>query len=301
MSASHRERPSATSHPAFARFMPFVFVFLWSTGFIGAKFGLPYADPFVFLFIRFVLVLILMVPVVLLMKAKWPTSVREAVHIGTAGALVHGVYLGCVFWAIDTGLPAGLAALIVGLQPVVTASVVGAVLGERVTIRQWGGLVLGLLGVALVLLPKIGDGIGITPFGIGLAVVALFGMTAGTLYQKRFCTGMNLLSGTVIQYVFASILVGVIAFFKEPFTVEWSIDFILAMAWLVLVLSIGAIMLLMVLIKQGEATRVASMFYLVPPCAAFLAWMLFDEHLGVLGFAGFGVAAVGVALVMLKR
>ena len=121
MSASHRERPSATSHPAFARFMPFVFVFLWSTGFIGAKFGLPYADPFVFLFIRFVLVLILMVPVVLLMKAKWPTSVREAVHIGTAGALVHGVYLGCVFWAIDTGLPAGLAALIVGLQPVVTA------------------------------------------------------------------------------------------------------------------------------------------------------------------------------------
>ena len=230
---------SATSHPAFARFMPFVFVFLWSTGFVGAKFGLPYADPFVFLFVRFVIVLVLMVPVVILMGAKWPKTWREAVHIGTTGALVHGLYLGGVFWAIDTGLPAGLAALIVGLQPVVTASVVGAILGERVSLRQWGGLVLGL--------------------------------------------------------------VGVIALIKEPLTVEWSMDFILAMAWLVLVLSIGAIMLLMVLIKQGEATRVASMFYLVPPTAAMFAWLLFDEQLGLLGFVGFGVAALGVALVMIKR
>ena len=292
---------SAISHPAFARFMPFVFVFLWSTGFVGAKFGLPYADPFVFLFVRFVIVLVLMVPVVILMGAKWPKTWREAVHIGTTGALVHGLYLGGVFWAIDTGLPAGLAALIVGLQPVVTASVVGAILGERVSLRQWGGLVLGLVGVALVLVPKIGDGVGITAFGIGLAVVALLAMTAGTLYQKRFCTGMDLLSGTVVQYVAASLVVGVIALIKEPLTVEWSMDFILAMAWLVLVLSIGAIMLLMVLIKQGEATRVASMFYLVPPTAAMFAWLLFDEQLGLLGFVGFGVAALGVALVMIKR
>ncbi|WP_417828435.1 DMT family transporter [Thalassospira sp.] len=292
---------SATNHPAFARIMPFVFVFLWSTGFVGAKFGLPYADPFVFLFVRFVIVLILMIPVIFLMGAKWPKTWREAAHIGTTGVLVHGVYLGGVFWAIDTGLPAGLAALIVGLQPVVTASVVGSLLGERVSIRQWGGLILGLLGVALVLLPKIGDGVGITAFGIGLAVAALFGMTAGTLYQKRFCTGMDLMSGTVVQYVAASVFVGVIALFKEPLTVEWSMDFILAMAWLVLVLSIGAIMLLMVLIKQGEATRVASMFYLVPPTAAFFAWVLFDEQLGVLGFAGFAIAALGVALVIMKR
>ena len=198
-------------------------------------------------------------------------------------------------------MPAGLAALIVGLQPVVTASVVGSILGERVSMRQWGGLILGLIGVALVLLPKIGDGVGITPLGIGLAVFALFGMTAGTLYQKRFCTGMELMSGTVVQYVAASVFVGIVALFKEPLTVEWSMDFILAMAWLVLVLSIGAIMLLMVLIKQGEATRVASMFYLVPPTAAFFAWLLFDEQLGVLGFAGFAIAALGVALVIMKR
>ncbi|MHC8491930.1 DMT family transporter [Thalassospira sp. SM2505] len=292
---------SATNHPAFGRIMPFVFVFLWSTGFVGAKFGLPYADPFVFLFVRFAIVIVLMVPVVMLMKAKWPKSLREASHIATAGMLVHGIYLGGVFWAIDTGLPSGLAALIVGLQPVVTASVVGSLLGERVSARQWGGLVLGLIGVALVLLPKIGDGIGITPLGIGLAVLALFGMTAGTLYQKRFCTGMDLMSGTVIQYMAAASFVGVVALFKDDLTVEWSMNFILAMAWLVLVLSIGAIMLLMVLIKQGEATRVASMFYLVPPTAAFFAWVLFDEHLGMLGFTGFGIAALGVALVIMKR
>ncbi|MEQ8286373.1 DMT family transporter [Thalassospira sp.] len=292
---------SATNHPAFGRIMPFVFVFLWSTGFVGAKFGLPYADPFVFLFVRFVIVLIIMVPIVALMGGKWPRTWREAIHIGTTGVLVHGVYLGGVFWAIDTGLPAGLAALIVGLQPVVTASVVGSLLGERVSMRQWGGLMLGLIGVALVLVPKIGDGVGITAFGIGLAIAALLAMTAGTIYQKRFCTGMDLMGGTVVQYVAASIFVGVIALFKEPLTVEWSMDFILAMAWLVLVLSIGAIMLLMVLIKQGEATRVASMFYLVPPTAAFFAWMLFDEQLGMLGFAGFAIAALGVALVIMKR
>ena len=135
--------------------MPFVVWFLWSTGFVGAKYGLPYADPCVFLFVRFVIVLILMVPVIILMGGKWPKTWREAIHIGTTGVLVHGVYLGGVFWAIDTGLPAGLAALIVGLQPVVTASVVGSLLGERVLIRQWGGLVLGLTGVAFVLLPRI--------------------------------------------------------------------------------------------------------------------------------------------------
>jgi len=291
----------ATDHPAFARIMPFLFVFLWSTGFVGAKFGLPYADPFTFLFARFAIVIVLMVPVISLLGAKWPKSWQQVAHISTTGVLVHGIYLGGVFWAIDTGLPSGLAALIVGLQPVVTASVVGALLGERVSGRQWAGLVLGLIGVALVLVPKIGDGIGITAFGIGLAIMALFGMTAGTLYQKRFCTGMDLMSGTVIQYVAAAAFVGVVALIKEPLVIEWSMNFILAMAWLVLVLSIGAIMLLMVLIKQGEATRVASMFYLVPPTAAFFAWLLFDEHLGMLGFAGVAIAALGVALVMVKR
>ncbi|WP_245881158.1 DMT family transporter [Thalassospira marina] len=291
-----------SSHPAFARFMPFVFVFLWSTGFVGAKFGLPYAEPFVFLLARFLIVIALMVPVVWLTRAKWPTRLRDALHIGVAGMLVHGIYLGGVFAAIDHGLPAGLSALIVGMQPVLTASVVGALLGEHVTRRQWMGLVLGLVGVGLVLGPKIGGSSGITALGILLAVGALLGMTAGTLYQKRFCTGMDLRTGTVIQYVAASIVAALFATLSgESFHIDWTMQFVLVMAWLVLVLSIGAIMLLMVLIKQGEATRVASMFYLVPPTAAFLAWLLFDEHIGFIGLAGFGVAALGVALVMAKR
>ncbi|MFH1803768.1 MAG: DMT family transporter [Pseudomonadota bacterium] len=292
---------SATDHPAFGRIMPFVFVFLWSTGFVGAKFGLPYAEPFTFLLIRFLIVIVLMVPVVLMMGARWPKSWREAGHIAVVGALVHGIYLGGIFAAIDTGLPAGLAALIAGLQPVLTASVVGALLGERVTGRQWLGLVFGLAGVALVLLPKIDAGVGITPGGLALAVFGLFGISAGTIYQKRFCTGMDLRSGTVIQYVAASAVVAIGAFALETRQVDWTPDFVLVMAWLVLVLSIGAIMLLMALIRQGEATRVASMFYLVPPTAAMFAWLLFDEQLGVLGFAGFGIAALGVAMVMGKR
>ena len=288
-------------HPAFARFMPFVFVFLWSTGFVGAKFGLPYAEPFTFLLIRFLVVIAIMLPVVWLLRARWPKTLAETLHIAVAGMLVHGIYLGGVFAAINHGLPAGLSALIVGMQPVLTASVVGALLGERVTARQWLGLALGLVGVGLVLGPKIGDGSGITVVGVLLAVGALLGMTAGTLYQKRFCTGMDLRSGTVIQYSAASAVVAIAAFSFETRHVDWTLDFVLVMVWLVLVLSIGAIMLLMVLIKQGEATRVASMFYLVPPTAAFFAWVLFDEQIGVLGFVGFGVAALGVAMVMSKR
>ncbi|WP_417842422.1 DMT family transporter [Thalassospira sp.] len=290
-----------SSHPAFARFMPFVFVFLWSTGFVGAKFGLPYAEPFTFLLIRFLVVIAIMLPVVWLLRARWPKTLAETLHIAVAGMLVHGIYLGGVFAAINHGLPAGLSALIVGMQPVLTASVVGALLGERVTARQWLGLALGLVGVGLVLGPKIGDGSGITVVGVLLAVGALLGMTAGTLYQKRFCTGMDLRSGTVIQYSAASAVVAIAAFSFETRHVDWTLDFVLVMVWLVLVLSIGAIMLLMVLIKQGEATRVASMFYLVPPTAAFFAWVLFDEQIGVLGFVGFGVAALGVAMVMSKR
>lgn len=292
---------SATNHPAFARFMPFVFVFLWSTGFVGAKFGLPYAEPFTFLLLRFLIVLVILVPVALMMGVRWPKTWRERGHIAVTGLLVHGVYLGGVFSAIATGFPAGLAALIVGLQPVVTASVVGALLGERVTTRQWMGLVLGLVGVALVLEPKLGGATGFSIAGLGMAVAGLFGMTAGTLYQKRFCTGMDLFSGTVIQYIAAAGLMAVGAFSLETRVVDWTPDFIGVMAWLVLVLSIGAIMLLMVLIRLGEATRVASMFYLVPPTAAFFAWVLFGEQIGLLGFIGFAVAALGVALVMVRR
>ncbi|WNL43147.1 DMT family transporter [Halomonas sp. PAMB 3264] len=282
--------------------MPFVFVLLWSTGFIGAKFGLPYAEPFTFLFIRFVLTLLLLVPLAFVMKAPWPHATALWAHIGVSGCLVHGAYLGGVFYGIYLGMPSGLAALLVGLQPLLTALLSGPFLGERLTYWQWLGLSLGLVGIALVLGSKLEsgrqlfDGFGFD--ALACVLVALLGISLGTLYQKRFCTQMALLSGTVIQYLAAGALLGVGALLFETREVTLAPTFLLTLGWLVLVLSIAAILLLMALIRQGEASKVASLFYLVPPVTALQAWWLFDERLPLLGLLGMVVAIVGVMLVI---
>jgi drug/metabolite transporter (DMT)-like permease len=280
--------------------MPVLFVLLWSTGFIGAKYGLPYAEPLTFLVVRFVLVIVLLGAVAVLTRAPWPDDPRLIAHLAVSGILVHAIYLGGVFASIHRGLPSGISALIVGLQPLLTASVAGRLLGERVAPRQWLGLGLGLGGVALVLSTRL-TGLNLDGFGwdaIASAVAALGGITAGTLYQKRFCTGMDLRSGAVIQYAGALVLVGIGAVSFETMHIVWTMDFMLAMAWLVLVLSVGAISLLMALIRMGEAARVASLFYLVPPVTAVLAWALFGEQLGGIGLLGMVVAVAGVALVI---
>jgi drug/metabolite transporter (DMT)-like permease len=280
--------------------MPGVFVVLWSTGFIGAKFGLPYAEPFTFLSLRFMAVIALLAAVALATRAPWPRQPRLLGHLAVSGLLVHAVYLGGVFAAIKAGLPSGITALVVGLQPVLTALVAGKVLGERVSARQWAGLSLGLAGVAMVLSTRL-TGLDMTALpwrGLGLAAASLLGMTAGTLYQKRFCTGMDLRTGAVIQYAAAGLLIAPAAALTETMRVQWTAEFIFALAWLVVVLSVGAISLLMTLIRMGEAARVASLFYLVPPVTALMAWALFDERLGMLGLAGMAVAAMGVALVV---
>ncbi|MCL5426725.1 MAG: DMT family transporter [Gammaproteobacteria bacterium] len=284
--------------------MPALFVLLWSTGFIGAKFGLPYAEPFTFLFIRFVLTLILLIPLVLLIRIPWPSSPRLWTHIAISGFLVHGAYLGGVFYGIYLGMPAGLAALLVGLQPLLTAAFAGPLLGETLSKRQWVGLILGLLGISLVLGSKLemGDAL-FDGFGISALLcvtAALLGISLGTLYQKRYCTTMPLLSGAVIQYLAAGALLGGGALLFETRQVEWSSTFVLTLAWLVLILSIAAILLLMALIKKGEASRVASLFYLVPPVTALQAWWLFDERLPLLGLAGMVVAIIGVVMVVRK-
>lgn len=284
--------------------MPALFVLLWSTGFIGAKFGLPYAEPFTFLFIRFVLTLLLLIPLVLLIRIPWPSSPRLWTHIAISGFLVHGAYLGGVFYGIYLGMPAGLAALLVGLQPLLTAAFAGPLLGETLSRRQWVGLILGLLGISLVLGSKLemGDAL-FDGFGISALLcvtAALLGISLGTLYQKRYCTTMPLLSGAVIQYLAAGALLGGGALLFETRQVEWSATFILTLAWLVLILSIAAILLLMALIKKGEASRVASLFYLVPPVTALQAWWLFDERLPLLGLAGMIVAIIGVVMVVQK-
>ncbi|SDH08158.1 DMT family transporter [Roseospirillum parvum] len=281
---------------------PVLFVLLWSTGFIGAKFGLPHAEPLTFLAVRFAVVLLLLVPLALLWRAPWPGSGAQAGHQMVVGALVHGLYLGGVFMAIDRGIPAGLAALIVGLQPLLTALVAGPLLGERVGPRQWLGLALGLGGVILVVLDKAGGnlGSGLDPLGLGTAVGALVGITAGTLYQKRFAAGMDLRTGTAMQFLGALIVTSALALGLEEGRIDWTWEFIGALAWLVVVLSVGAISLLMFLIKRGEVSRVASLFYLVPPVTATIAWALFDERMGPLALVGMAVAVVGVGLAVVQ-
>ncbi len=238
------------------------------------------------------------------MRIPWPSSPRLWTHIAISGFLVHGAYLGGVFYGIYLGMPAGLAALLVGLQPLLTAAFAGPLLGEQLSWRQWTGLALGLIGISLVLGSKLElgeslfDGFGIS--ALLCVTAALMGISLGTLYQKRYCTSMPLLSGAVIQYLAAGALLGVGALLFESRQVEWSSTFVLTLGWLVLILSIAAILLLMALIKKGEASRVASLFYLVPPVTALQAWWLFDEHLPLLGLVGMLVAITGVVMVIRK-
>ena len=288
-------------HPAplFQRITPLLFVLLWSTGFIGAKFGLPYAEPLSFLSTRYVLVITLMTLLALTMRAPWPAHARDAVHIGITGLLVHGLYLGGVFMSIHRGLPAGVSALVVGMQPLLTAACAGLLLGERVSSRQWLGLALGFAGVSLVVGSKATiDGVAfaelihmLTP-----ALAALLGITAGTLYQKRFCPRFDLRTGSVVQFVPTLALTALVASQTESLHIDWSGEFIFALLWLVLVLSLGAISLLNLLIRSGSAVNVASLFYLTPPTTALIAWAMFGETLSVIALAGMSVAVAGVWL-----
>lgn len=280
--------------------MPIFFVVLWSTGFLGAKFGLPYADPFSFITLRLILVLAILGGAAVISRAPWPRDFRLWGHLAVVGALIHGGYLAGVFIAIRHGFPSGLVALVVGLQPVLTAVLAGAALGERIIPRQWLGFALGLSGVALVLSPRLTavSADALDAVGMGFALMALLCITLGTLYQKRFCTKMDLRTGSVIQYGAALLVCAPWAIWVEGMAVQWTPSFIGALIWLAVVVSVGAISLLMVLIRQGEAARVAGLFYLVPPVTAIMAWLLFGEKLGWAGLGGMALVAMGVALVM---
>ncbi|WP_421862592.1 DMT family transporter [Motiliproteus sp.] len=292
-----------TSDGLAIRLMPAVFVWLWSTGFIGAKYGLPYAEPFTLLLYRMLVTLVLLALVAMWVKSKWP-SVTAAFHTSITGLLVHGFYLGGVFYAIQDGMPAGLVSLIVGLQPLVTALAAVVVLRETVVWKQWLGLLLGLVGVSLVLLEKMGGTEQMTSFPLwtlAWALIALFAISIGTVYQKRYCQGVELVPGAFIQYCAAGALFAIGAFAFETRVVDWDTQLILAMGWLVLGLSVGAILLLMQLIRRGAASQVASLFYLVPPVTALEAYILFDERLGLLAMCGGLLSVIGVALVVVKK
>jgi drug/metabolite transporter (DMT)-like permease len=274
---------------------PGLFVVLWSTGFIGAKFGLPFAEPLTFLFWRYGFVTLLFLALTLQQRAPWPTTPMQGVHVAVSGLLVNSLYIGGVFCAIHQGMPAGIVSLIVGLQPLFTAVVASRILGEKVYGRQWVGFLLGLAGMLLVLGDKISFGGG-NSRGVLLSLLALFGITAGTLYQKRFCGAMDLRSGAVIQFGASTLAMALLAPMFETMHVVWSGRFVFAMVWLVLVLSVGAITLLNTLIRRGEASRVASLFYLVPPVTSLLAFFFFGERLSISALFGMGIAVTGVAL-----
>lgn len=281
--------------------MPYLFVLIWSTGFVVAKFGLPYAPPLTFLLLRFISVLVVLLPIVLLMRAPWPVGRMR--HIAVAGILVQAGYLAGVWCAIKLGMPAGLSALIVGLQPVLTAFAAPLV-GETVRGRQWVGLLFGLCGVALVVANKISL-IGLSSQSILLCVMALLSITVGTLYQKRYCASFDLRTGTVIQFAASIAVILPFAVALEGFgpaldTVQWTPSFIGALLWSVLALSIGAIFLLFALIRKSAATKVTSLLYLTPPTTAVMAWMMFGEAFSIIGMAGMVLAVIGVALVVKK-
>jgi len=274
---------------------PAVFVLLWASGFIGAKLGLGYAEPLTFLALRMITVVVLLAIIIAATRPKWPHA-NGLMHSAATGLMVHGLYLGGVFVAIENGLSAGLVALIVSLQPVLTSTVANRWLGERVVARQWCGLALGLAGVYLVLEAKIATGEA-TPLAWLAATVALVGITVGTLYQKRFGGGIDWRPALCIQYTAAGVLFSLGALAFETRVVHFTPQFLFALGWLVLVLSLGAVWLLYFLIRRAAATRVVSLFYLTPPVTALMAWALFDERLAPLSLLGMAVCVAGVFLV----
>ncbi len=276
---------------------PVAFVLLWSTGFIGAKLGLPHAAPLPFLSVRFALVLTILLSVALVLRRPWPRASAQYGHLAVTGVLLHGGYLSGVFGAIDAGMSAGVIALIVGLQPLLTALLGGALVGERVSAMRWVGFVTGFVGVALVVSAKLGTD-GLNAVSGGLAVMALLSITLGTLYQKRHCSSFDLWTGSTIQFAAAAAVLFPLALWRGDWRIDWNGEFLFALGWLVLVLSIGAISLLHLLIRRREATRVSALFYLTPPTTALMAFAIFGEHLSPSAWAGMLLVAVGVWLVV---
>ena len=290
---------------ALIKAMPVVFVLIWSTGFIVAKYGLPYAPPLSFLSIRYALSLLCFLAWIAIARVAWPQSRSQWLHLGVTGVLIHAGYLGGVWSAIKGGMGSGLSALIVGLQPVLTAVWVSRMGdasqgGNRVSARQWLGLVMGLAGLLLVVSRKFGADDEATPYTLAFAVLALLSITAGTLYQKRFVKAADVRSANAIQ-LGAALLVTLPFVFLENEAVQWTPGFVGALAWAVLALTLGGSSLLYMLIQRGAATAVSSLMYLVPPTTALMAWLLFGEAITVATVLGTALTALGVWLVVRSR
>ena len=275
---------------------PLLFVLLWSTGFVGAKYGLPYADPFIFLAIRVLIAAVILFAIALVLKAPVTIGARAISNSALIGFFLHACYLGGVFFAISKGLPAGVAAVVTSLQPVLVSLLAVRVLGESLKTKQLIGLFLGLVGVVLVLGPSFETKIPVA--GIVAIMVALIGSTTATLLQKKIGSGIPLIAGTAYQYLGSGAVLLAIAVATGGTSIQWSGKFVLAFIWLIAVLSVGAILLLLWLLNTGSAASVSSLFYLVPPATALEAFFLFGEKVNTQGFLGIGITALGVWLVI---
>ena len=276
--------------------MPIVFVLIWSTGFIVARFGMPHSPPMKFLALRYALSIVCFLPWIVLAKVPWPNARQQYRHLAVTGVLMHACYLGGVWAAVKAGMGSGLASLIVGLQPVLTAFWLAST-GGRVSLRQWLGLVLGFVGLVMVVSRKFGSAGEAHWLNMAFAIAALFGITIGTLYQKRFVAPCDVRTANVVQ-LGAALLVTLPLTLLETEAMHWSADLAGAMAWSVVALTLGGSSLLYLLIQRGAAAKVTSLMYLVPPTTALLAWLLFAEPITALTIAGTVITAVGVSLVV---
>jgi len=282
--------------PDWIAFAPASFVILWSTGFIGMRLGAPYAEPFTFMALRMAIVVAILLVAAWVFRAPWPTDRTAIMHAAVAGLLVHATYLSGVLYAISMQLPLGFTALIAGLQPILSAFISRLFLGERLSKIQWLGMLLGFAGVMLVVAAKFSAG-EVRASALIAALVALLGITLGTLYQKRYCTAMDLRTSGVIQFSATGVVLFVFAMLFETRVVNWTPQFGFALGWLAIVLSLGAISILYVMIRHGATSKVASLFFLTPSVTAMMAYLLFGESLAPLAVAGLLVSAIGVAMV----
>jgi drug/metabolite transporter (DMT)-like permease len=280
----------------FSKFAPILFVALWSTGFVGAKYGLPYADPFIFLAVRVLIASLILFLVATIIKSPIAIGSSAIRRSSLIGFFLHACYLGGVFFSISEGLPAGVAAVVTSVQPVLVSLLAVKVLGERLRGRQFAGLFLGLLGVVLVLGPSFEQSIPASAV-IGI-FIALVGSTTATLLQKKIGANVPLIAGTAYQYLASGLVLAIAAVLTGGTHIQWSGKFIAAFIWLIAVLSVGAILLLLWLLNQGSAASVSSLLYLVPPATAIEAFFLFGEKVNTQGFLGIGVTALGVWLVI---
>ena len=284
------------------RIAPLLFVSLWSTGFIAAGYSMHNADPFVFLCLRFSITALVLVPIILIMSNPLPRQIWSYRHDMITGALLHCGYLGFLFWPIKNGVPTGIVAIIIGVQPILTTALATLYIGEHLSARKLAGLLIGFAGIGIVIVGKYGVTLGLNgglePLDLGMCIVSLLAIAIGVFYQKKFCDQSRLLPGTMMQYVAGAISTALFALlFGETWVIDWTPGFALALGWQVLGLSIGAVVLLMVIIKNGEAGRISSMFYLVPPLVVIEAHFLFGETLGLLSSAGMLICVVGVVIV----